>query len=384
MRVINVIHSIDISNGGPSRSITHLIQEMLKIDKKIEIGLETLLSNTPIINSFDDANGDLSLNKFNKLGYSKFLNFNLENSNAEIFHGHALWQMPVYQMAKIAQNKNIPYIITPRGMLEPWSLTQGRFKKQLSLKLFQYNDLEKASCIHATSSMEAENIRALGLKNPIAMIPNGVKIEDFPEKIPNKDSFPKKILFLSRIHPKKGIENLIEAWNLIDNKIRGNWKIEIVGNGNEKYIRTLTEKISSYGLNKQIIMMKPVFGEKKIQLFRGATLFVLPSYSENFGIVIAEALACYTPVITTKRTPWGDLNHYNCGWWIDIGVDPLKEALEDALCRPNEDINLMGVNGRKLVIEKYSINSIAKKMFILYEWLLKKNDKPNFVQLWEK
>ena len=384
MRVINVIHSIDISNGGPSRSITHLIQEMLKIDKKIEIGLETLVSNTPIIDSFDNAYGELSFHKFNKLGYSNFLNFNLENSNAEIFHGHGLWQMPVYQMAKIAQNKNIPYIITPRGMLEPWSLTQGRFKKQLGLKLFQYSDLEKASCIHATSSMEVGNIRALGLKTPIAMIPNGVKIEDFPEKIPTKENYPKKILFLSRIHPKKGIENLIESWNLIDNKIRGNWKIEIIGNGNEKYIRTLTEKINSYGLSKQIIMMKPVFGETKIQLFREATLFVLPSYSENFGIVIAEALACYTPVITTKGTPWGDLNDYNCGWWIDIGVDPLKEALEDALCRTDEDINLMGVNGRKLIIEKYSMNSIAKKMFMLYEWLLKKKDKPTFVQLWEK
>ena len=139
---------------------------------------------------------------------------------------------------------------------------------------------------------------------------------------------PKKILFLSRIHIKKGIENLIEAWSQIEINLRKNWIIEIVGNGEEAYIEVLQQKIMKHNLQEQIIIKPPVFGKDKIKLFREVSLFVLPTFSENFGIVVAESLASYTPVITTKGTPWEELNTCHAGWWIDIGVEPLKKALE--------------------------------------------------------
>lgn len=381
MKINHIISSIDKSSGGPARSVTHLIETILDNDKDIKISLNTLESNNPIIKSFDSINGALYFNQFGFLEYSKSLNINLLESNSNLFHGHGLWQLPVNQMAKIARKLKKPYIITPRGMLEPWSLTQGKLKKQLALNLFQFNDLKYATCIHATAPMEVDSIRDLGFKNPVAMIPNGINISEFPVKLPVKTDKPKKILFLSRIHVKKGIENLIDAWKLIDEKLIRNWKIEIVGNGDEVYIQSLKNIIVSENLNDQITIKKPVFGLEKIKLFREASLFVLPTFSENFGIVIAESLASYTPVITTKGAPWEDLKTNKCGWWIDIGVEPLKKALEQAIGSNDKILIKMGVNGRKLIEDKYSMQSVAEQMLQLYQWILTKDNKPNFVDI---
>ena len=122
-------------------------------------------------------------------------------------------------------------------------------------------------------------------------------------------------------------------------------------------------------------------GQEKMQAYQNAQLFVLPSYSENFGIVVAEALACGTPVITTKGTPWEDLETHQCGWWIEIGVAPLKAVLEKVLSLSPKQLELMGKNGRQLMEQKYSMEAVAKHMYELYEWLLKKRERPHFVRM---
>ena len=283
------------------------------------------------------------------------------------------------KICRISFNNKLPYIVTPRGMLEPLSLGQKKIKKFLAMFLYQRRNLDNSKCIHATSEMEAINLRKLGLKSPIAIIPNGINLDEFPNSYPQKETRKKKILFLSRIHKKKGIENLIFAWSDIIKQLKSNWVIEIIGNGEEEYINKLNILIQSKNLDSEITIKKPIFGKEKILKFREASLFVLPTYSENFGIVIAEALASYTPVITTEGAPWEELEVNNCGKWIKIGVDPLKEALIEMLKKDENELILMGKNSRNLVEKKYSMEAVASQMIDLYEWILEKGEKPKFI-----
>ena len=381
MKVSHIIWSIDSSKGGPSRSVTHLLICMGHIFPHLTTELHTAQSQNPILRKFTQSSVSLKFYNYKRLGRLKGLEETLLLSKANLFHGQAIWDLPVHQMAKTARKLNVPYVISPRGMLEPWSLQQKRLKKQLALKLYQYKDLRMATCLHATANMEAQNLRALGLKNPIAVIPNGIPLEDFKLKDQTKSKGSKKILFLSRIHPKKGIELLVEAWSQLPAEIIKDWSIDIIGNGEAAYIEKLQKSIAQKGLSENMRIKGPLDGKEKMQAYQNAQLFVLPSFSENFGIVVAEALACGTPVITTKGTPWEDLETYQCGWWIDIGVAPLKAAFEKTLTLPPEQLEQRGKNGCQLMQQKYSMEAVAKHMHELYEWLLKKRERPDFVQM---
>ncbi|GGZ93583.1 glycosyltransferase [Algibacter mikhailovii] len=380
MKISHIISSIDNASGGPSRSVTHTIQAILKQEDTLKIDLNTLISENPIIKKFDSKNGQLNFHNQELLGFSKTLQQELNNINTDIFHGHGLWQYPVHQMAQIARQRNIPYIITPRGMLDVWSIKHKGFKKKLALKLFQDKDLRKATIIHATSKQEALNIRSLGYKNPVAIIPNGIPLKklEFTKKTISNE---KKMLFLSRIVKNKGVEELIEAWSMLNDEVTKHWTLEIVGNGQDIYIKKLRNIIKLKKLQHQIVISEPIFGAEKMKKFQEANLFVLPSYSENFGIVVAEALACGAPVITTKGTPWEELNSHQAGWWIEIGVEPLKKTLETAMQTNESELISMGVNGRKLIENKYSMETVAKQMLALYQWILAKNNKPDFIDI---
>jgi len=374
MKVCHVISSISKNAGGTTEYVRLLVNS---IGYKITQSIIYYKSDKDVL--FDVNIKEIPAKRggglFSRNNYLEKLN----TVDADLFHGNGLWLKPTYYMVKNALKKEIPYIISTHGMLESWSLNQGKLKKKIALGLYQYSHLKNANCLHATASMEVNSIRSLGLKNPIAMIPNGIDVSIFEKKPPIKINNPKEILFLSRIHPKKGIENLIESWGLINEELRKGWVVNIVGNGDLKYIESLKDKVKSNKLENQIRIKKPVFGQEKLDLYKRASLFVLPTFSENFGIVIAEALASYTPVITTKGTPWDDLIEYNCGWWIDIGVDPLRITLEDAIKRNEKELLSMGENGRRLIEEKYSMESVSEKMLELYDWIINNKKKPNFI-----
>ncbi|MFB6320158.1 glycosyltransferase [Saccharicrinis sp. FJH54] len=376
MNISHVISSIDKNGGGTSTYLQLLVNHL---DAKLKSQVVCLESPTPLpLNpkvSIYNVKGSFPLIK----KYSKYFSKVFGKSDTDIFHGNGLWEYPVHAMAQAAKNRNIPYIISPHGMLEPWAINAGKWKKRIAMALFQHADLTGAACLHATAKSEAKNIRNLGYKNPIAIIPNGIDLGDFPLPALKEQKEKRTLLFLSRIHPKKGIEILIDAWEQLTPALKKDWQIEIAGNGEQEYINSLQERIDSKHLGDEIKIIGPQFDKAKLETYHRADLFVLPTYSENFGIVVAEALACGVPVITTKGTPWEELNSHNAGWWIDIGLEPLLKCFEKVLSLDNRDLKLIGKNGRKLVEENYSIGSVAYKMLQLYKWIIGNNNKPDFI-----
>jgi glycosyltransferase involved in cell wall biosynthesis len=377
MKVVHVISSIDVSTGGPAVSVTSAVQGIID-NSIIDIKLYSSYSENPELVALKFPERTVKFFEVNRIGRFKGIGLNKDYGQFSIFHIHGMWQLSLNQFVNRARRLNLPYILSPHGMLEPWALNQARWKKKIALILYQMRGLKNAACLHVTSEMEARSIRELGLNNPIALIPNPINILPFDLSSFDRVS-SNKILFLSRIHPKKGIENLINAWQQIPFSIKNGWKLEIVGNGEAKYVGSLKLLINEKKLCGSVSILDPVFGVAKNDVYLSADVFVLPTFSENFGMVIAEAMALGLPVITTKGAPWAELETHNAGWWIDIGVEPLALTLSEAMITPKEKLVEMGNNGRELIKEKYSVEKVSNQMVDLYKWVLKKGDKPDFV-----
>jgi len=352
-KVLHIVGSVDKSAGGPSRSVPQTCEQLSNLGINIELICRP--SSDPVeINTSDT----FKVSNYSLCGLLLF-GLKLKRKDIALIHLQHVWDPYIHIMAWIARLKGIPYIITPRGMLEPWIMNRNKWKKRLALFLFQDRDIRMAQAIHATCEMEKDNICSLGFTNQIPIIPNGIDLSIIP--VLEKEYGTKKMVFLSRIHEKKGIELLFEAWNQIDTKA---WTLEIAGEGDIEYINTLQEKINK---SKNISFVGAQYGNAKWHFLHSADIFILPSYSENFGIVVAEALAIGVPVITTKGTPWQELEEHNCGWWINLSVENLKHAMNSAMGKTPTELHEMGIRGKQLIINKYDINTIAKKMEDLYK-----------------
>lgn len=374
MKITQCIASLDKNRGGPSRSVPWTIEELLKNEDIKQIELLSLDTDDPTIVQFASSKGMVRFFAKGLLEYSNALKQYLRNTDSDIYHGQGIWNPPIHIMAKEARRKNKPYIITIRGMLADWSLQQSKYKKKIAMFLYQYNDLKKANCIHVTSQDEADSVRKLGLNNPIALIPNGINLDEYAFK--KKGANNKKMLFLSRLHKKKGIEVLISAWAKLPKDLRTDWHLEIVGNGDREYIDMLNQQIVAAGIAENVSVLPPVYGMDKLDKYYSSSIFILPSHSENFGNVIAEALACGTPVVTTKGTPWEVIEQENAGRWIELTVDNLTRALVEMMSMPEEALSLLGENGRKLMEKHYSIHAIAKMHMEVYKWILGQSARP--------
>jgi len=309
-----------------------------------------------------------------------------EAESISVVHQHALWTGVSRVTKYLRQRKGIPSIITPHGMLEKWALQKSWWKKRLVLAAYENRNFNGADCFHAVGENEVRDIRDFGLSNPVAVIPNGVSFDWLTSQGDGKSfrtrfgipSDQRVLLFLSRVTPKKGLPMLLEAVNDIRQSF-ADWHLVIAGADEFGHRAEVEQKAADLGLSQSVTLIGAVFGQLKRDAFAAADLFVLPSYSEGAPLVILEALATQLPVIATKASPWGRLETERCGWWTEISRESLAAALEDALKRSSDQLLEMGQRGRMLVEEKFTWASSARMTIELYNWLLKRGDRPDFV-----
>lgn len=373
MKVLSFVSSLDLSSGGPSRSVPMLAKGLAEFG--VDITLMTVKSEDMNTHALEGTTAKLKVLEpsFSRKEIAQYL----KSEKFNLIQIQSMWDWPYHKVMVEARKLGIPYIVTPRGMLEPWSLCQKKWKKKLAWWLYQRNDVQKSACVFTTAKMEADHVGNLGITTSRAVIPNGIETDSYPCKT-SIDDVKKQVLFLSRVHVKKGIELLFQAWKRIHPDY-ADWQLLVMGNGEAEYIHSLEHRVESLGLKDSIKILPPVFGEAKIKVYQESALFCLPSYSENFGMVIAEAMSCGTPVITTTNCPWDILNETNTGWCIDLSVDNLERAFREALSMSPAELYDMGQRASKLIRDNFDYRSVARKTLCLYEWLLGGGNKPEFV-----
>jgi len=307
----------------------------------------------------------------------------------DIIHQHGIW-VPISKLTLEANKKyNGIIVIQPHGYLEPFSLNMSKGKKMLAYFLYEKKNLEYARLLLACSFEEYLNLRELFPSKDIAVIPNGVS-KDFYNSKSNRDYFKKNIymrrknmLFLSRIHPLKGLARLLKAYAILDKSISENWNIIIAGIDQNNHTNELKQIAKELKILDRVYFEGEKFKDEKINIMSSADLFVLPTNTENYGIVVAESLSRGVPVLTTKGAPWSLLEKESCGFWVENSIAGIKIGLEKAFLLTKDELVFMGSNGKRIAKEYFLWESIVHKTIELYTWLLEGGEKPNFVYLGE-
>jgi len=376
IHVIQSVASLAPETGGPARSVSNLSLALASLGVKVTIlavdlgkGFSSAL--IPDHELIEVVNVPVKVRAGLRPVYIPNLRIWIQEIASEkenlIIHDHGIWLPQNWFVCNYATNNQIPLVISPRGMLEPGALQQKRIKKKVALFLYQRNLLMQAAALHAASPFEAAHLRDFEIDKPVIMIPNGTDLPPDSEGEKTRDKNDIHILFLSRIHPIKGLLLLVESLGKIKSR---DWKLTIAGYNENNHQADVEKAVREANLTDRVEFAGPVQNEEKWSYFRDADLFVLPSYSENFGIVVAEALAAGVPVITTTGTPWEELVSHKCGWWVEPTVEEVAGALDQAFRLSPDVLKAMGKRGQSLIHRKYTWDSVGKKMHDFYQSIL--------------
>lgn len=333
-------------------------------------------------------------------GYAPGMAHALISSSAEALHLHTMWMYPSVVVQNWSSATRKPYLVTPNGMLEPWALKNSAWKKKLAGILYEKRMLQGAACLQANTVKELHDFRAYGLKSPVAVIPNGI---DLPELTDNRsrpagtsDHGSKVLLFLGRLHPKKGLVNAIRAWS----EVRGQdeWQFVIAGwdqGGHEAELKRLCDELGlSYAEQSAsdfvnltpdhrplaaVNFLGPAFGETKDALLRRADAFILPSFSEGLPMSVLEAWSYRLPVLMTDHCNLPEGFAHDAALRIGTDADSIAQGMRLLLRSPTSDLRSLGQNGRALVEQQFTWPQVAAQMKQVYEWVLGGGGRPDCV-----
>jgi glycosyltransferase involved in cell wall biosynthesis len=387
LRPVHVIAGLDPAHGGPSYSVPRLCEALaaegtepvlLSVAAARDLPCETLQRGFPDRRFAQDLGSVPGLRALRcSAGFSAALKGAV--TAADLVHDHGLWLSPNLQAGWAAAAAGKPFVVSTRGMLSSPALAFSRLKKRVIWALLQGPVIRRAACIHATSGEEYTELRAFGLRQPIAIIPNGI---DLPEPVPDAPERPARervVLSLGRMHPKKGLGALLQAWVEIE-PAYPDWRLSLIGPGDQSYVDELRRTALSLGLGR-VSFGEPVYDAAKWIAYRGADLFVSPSLNENFGLTIAEALAAGTPVIATTGTPWSGVENEGCGWRVEPACDSIAATLATAMAMSRPILQGMGSKGRAWMARDFSWDRAARDMGELYAWLVGRAEQPTSVRL---
>jgi glycosyltransferase involved in cell wall biosynthesis len=461
VKILHVVALIQASTGGPAVSVTRLASEQAKLGHEVTLACLDYPHLGPQVAAPGVRVVSVRGNLFAVRGRGWCPEFRRvlreEAAKADVVHNHGLWMWPNAYAREAAVAAGKPLIISPRGMLEAWSLGRSKLRKAVAWRLFERKNLQAAVMFHATAESERDSIRNIfshGLTRidtdsfsggdclgaisdqvvsgsarksssskaaevPIIVAPNGVDLPDLTRK-PGREvleeRFPELksrrwVMFMSRLHPKKGIDVLLRAWRQQQNVeqgagcreqgvrgekrqkevMGGEWRVTspdadesfslldswslspvlvIAGSDLIGYRKDVERMVRDLGVEDSVVITGEVRGEMKDCLLGNAEVFVLPSYSENFGIVVAEAMAWERPVIASTGTPWKEVADVGAGWWIEPEEDALAKALAEALGKGQEELEAMGARGRALVSERYGWSVPANRLISSYKNIL--------------
>ena len=372
MKITQIIQGVYNPSAGPTYSVAKLADQLYTLGEDASV---LTLGEPPAVWPYEAplTIHDGVLERKTGVSLSMMAAIRRLSKSPGILHGHGIWRVANLFPLFTDREGAARIVYSPRGTLSPWSMQHKILVKQPFWRLLQKPALQRCHCFHATAPAEYEDIRRVGLRGPVTIIPNGVDIPD----IPANNIRRKRVAFLSRIDPIKGLDILLPTWAAIADEF-SDWDLVIAGPLGNDYadsIQTLAETLNA----PRVKFAGQVLGETKHRLLTEASLFVLPSYSENFGMAVAEALAHGTPVITTTETPWSDLHRRNCGWCIAPQQPELEQTLRNAMSRPLESLREMGENGREWMRENYAWDRVAGMMMQTYKWLHDKAPRPDCV-----
>lgn len=378
VKVSHILQNSSSAEGGLSNAVLPLCQELGRRDEaRVEL-ITGLVGSQTLASSVDDAVSVHVARYRNRVAatvasaHIRILDESLSVDKPDVLHLHSLWLPVLSRALRRAKHSGVKVVLSPHGTLEPWSLNWHRTRKRIALAAYQLRDLSSVDGFFATSEGEAASIRRLGLSQPIFVIPNGVDVAhsstggatpETPESRPG----PQKLLSLGRIHPIKGLENLLTAW--AQTRPQG-WVLQIAGIDNGGHQGELERLAQRLQLGDSVVFSGPAFDHDRLDIYRGASAFVLPSFSENFGIVVAEALANGLPVIATHGTPWRSLEERGCGWWVAPTTEGIALAIQDLVELPEDRYHDMRVRAEELA-RMFSWSDIATRTSEAYSSLLR-------------
>jgi glycosyltransferase involved in cell wall biosynthesis len=364
LNILHVIESLDPAAGGTAVVAARLAEAQAKLGhtvavlampsgKQLTINGVTIAAAPPISRLQALLGQEVS-----------------EVSGYDIVHMHGVWDPLLYAAARTARRRHIPYVVTPHGMLDPWSLQQSRWKKKLALALGWRGMLNRAAAIHWLNADEEKLAANVGVTAPGVVIPNGVNLEDFSHLPPVSDrglSTQPYILFLSRLHYKKGLDFLADAFRIVAAK-RPDVRLVVAG-PDDGARGEFEQRIAAAGLSERVRLPGPIYGPEKLATLAGAACFVLPSRQEGFSVAILEAMACGTPAVVSTECHFPEVAEAGAGEVVPLETNAIAGALDRVLGDPTLR-ERMGKSGRELVAARFTWPRIAERSVDVYDRLI--------------